>query len=256
MKFIAILSKIEEEYLIRVSEAAVYVRNLRQFYLWAQGQLQGLLPHQAMVCIHLGDQDEVVYVECFDGTVRENGFMAKVCDAETGLAIRLARHCRSASDSPCVIGADTHAPGHPLAALQAELDHNGLGNALVHGTERLRGGSAYFVLFTMPQVPSALHVFFFELLLPHLYLAFQRVMASGAGQVVTQGSDHTLTARELEILSWVIKGKSNAEIGDIVYLSHLTVKNHLQNIYRKLGVHNRVQAIARCYSLQLLSPKT
>jgi ATP/maltotriose-dependent transcriptional regulator MalT len=38
----------------------------------------------------------------------------------------------------------------------------------------------------------------------------------------------------------------------ILSLSSLTIKNHLQRIYRKLDVHNRVQAITRCRELKLL----
>ncbi|WP_167759731.1 hypothetical protein [Massilia horti] len=39
-----ILSGAEQEYLLRVIEAAVQVRGLRQLFLWTQGQLQSLLP--------------------------------------------------------------------------------------------------------------------------------------------------------------------------------------------------------------------
>jgi hypothetical protein len=39
----------------------------------------------------------------------------------------------------------------------------------------------------------------------------------------------------------------------LLKLSTLTVKNHLHNIYRKLSVNNRVQALTRCHELQLLA---
>ena len=60
-----------------------------------------------------------------------------------------------------------------------------------------------------------------------------------------------LTAREIEILNWVEKGKSNNEIAQILSISHLTVKNHVQKILRKLNVQNRAQAVARGISLNL-----
>ncbi len=256
MKFIAILSKLEEEYLMRASEAAIYVRKLRQLFLWTQGQLQGLLPHRVMVCIQFGDNDEVVSIECLDGDLRAPGFMKAMCDGEEGLAVRLALYCRANGTMPCVITADGAGPEHPLNRLQGEVVAQGLGNALVHGTERMRGGATFFALFSMPEAPMQRQVFFFDLLLPYLHLAFQRaMMTSDAWTVPPQGAN-PLTVRELEILSWVTKGKSNFEIGEIIHLSHLTVKNHLQNIYRKLDVHNRVQAISRCYALQLLTRQT
>jgi DNA-binding NarL/FixJ family response regulator len=52
-----------------------------------------------------------------------------------------------------------------------------------------------------------------------------------------------LSQRELQILECVVEGKSNQEIADAVYLSLETVKSHLKNIYQKLGVCKRSQAI-------------
>lgn len=50
-----------------------------------------------------------------------------------------------------------------------------------------------------------------------------------------------LTPRETEVLRFVAKGLSYREIGDELYLSHRTVQNHVQNVLRKLQLHNRVE---------------
>lgn len=52
-----------------------------------------------------------------------------------------------------------------------------------------------------------------------------------------------LSRRELQILECVVEGKSNQEIAEAIYLSLDTVKSHLKNIYQKLGVCKRSQAI-------------
>lgn len=52
-----------------------------------------------------------------------------------------------------------------------------------------------------------------------------------------------LSHRELQVLECLVEGKSNQEIADTVFLSLDTVKSHLRNIYQKLGVCNRSQAI-------------
>lgn len=52
-----------------------------------------------------------------------------------------------------------------------------------------------------------------------------------------------LTNREKEILSLVAKGYSNKEISDKLFVSELTVKTHLKNIFKKLNVTSRTQAI-------------
>jgi DNA-binding NarL/FixJ family response regulator len=51
-----------------------------------------------------------------------------------------------------------------------------------------------------------------------------------------------LTARELEILGAVAEGHTNARIGRLLWVTEQTVKFHLSNIYRKLGVSNRTEA--------------
>ena len=51
-----------------------------------------------------------------------------------------------------------------------------------------------------------------------------------------------LTAREAEVLYWVVKGKINRDIADIVGASPATVKKHLERIFVKLGVETRTAA--------------
>ncbi len=51
-----------------------------------------------------------------------------------------------------------------------------------------------------------------------------------------------LTARQAEVLYWVVKGKINRDIGDILGASPATVKKHLERIYAKLGVETRTAA--------------
>ena len=51
-----------------------------------------------------------------------------------------------------------------------------------------------------------------------------------------------LTAREAEVLYWVIKGKTNKDIGDILGSSPATAKKHLEHIYVKMGVETRTAA--------------
>lgn len=54
-------------------------------------------------------------------------------------------------------------------------------------------------------------------------------------------SRFNITAREQEIIDRIIKGKTNEEIGDELFISTKTVKNNISNIYKKMGVNNRVQ---------------
>jgi len=51
-----------------------------------------------------------------------------------------------------------------------------------------------------------------------------------------------LTPREAEVLFWVIKGKTNRDIGDILGTSPRTVNKHLEHVFEKLGVETRTAA--------------
>jgi LuxR family maltose regulon positive regulatory protein len=61
-----------------------------------------------------------------------------------------------------------------------------------------------------------------------------------------------LSERELEVLQLIAEGLSNPEIASRLYLSINTVKVHSRNIYSKLGVHKRTQAVARARALGIL----
>jgi DNA-binding NarL/FixJ family response regulator len=59
----------------------------------------------------------------------------------------------------------------------------------------------------------------------------------------TENGAGILTRRETEILALICVGKSNDEIGEQLFISTNTVKTHIYNIYRKIGVPNRMQAV-------------
>lgn len=61
--------------------------------------------------------------------------------------------------------------------------------------------------------------------------------------------DVQLTARERDVLSWVARGKTNAEIAERLWLAPSTVRKHLENVYAKLGVNTRTAAVARFLGL-------
>ncbi len=63
-----------------------------------------------------------------------------------------------------------------------------------------------------------------------------------------------LNERELEILEELAKGKSYAAIGEVVYLSVNGVRYHIRNIYRKLQVHSRSEAVSKGISRRLIHP--
>jgi LuxR family maltose regulon positive regulatory protein len=63
-----------------------------------------------------------------------------------------------------------------------------------------------------------------------------------------------LSERELEVLGLLNERRADKEIAQLLNISPLTVRKHNQNIYQKLGVTSRKQAIARARELGLLQP--
>lgn len=55
---------------------------------------------------------------------------------------------------------------------------------------------------------------------------------------------HSLTSREVEVLTWAAQGKSAWEIGEILDIAKRTVDEHVQTAVRKLGAVNRTHAVA------------
>lgn len=100
-----------------------------------------------------------------------------------------------------------------------------------------------------------------QLLRPHLIQAYENALltsrlkrrqASGAAR---DGHRPVLSARQLEVLSWVAGGKTNREIGAVLDLSPRTVQKHLEIAFQALGVETRTAAVMRAMELALpISP--
>jgi pimeloyl-ACP methyl ester carboxylesterase/DNA-binding CsgD family transcriptional regulator len=81
---------------------------------------------------------------------------------------------------------------------------------------------------------------------------FQRAVRefTGVARAEARPADETpLTPRERRLLELLRSGKTNAQIAAQVFISEKTVRNHLSNVYRKLGVASRAQAIVKAGTL-------
>jgi DNA-binding NarL/FixJ family response regulator len=76
--------------------------------------------------------------------------------------------------------------------------------------------------------------------------------AAHAGSAAAPGDTSPLSAREIDILRLVSKGLSCAEVGEHLSISTHTVVTHVKNIYRKLAVHSRAEAVFEASQMGLL----
>ncbi|NYT10654.1 MAG: hypothetical protein GKC09_12105, partial [Methanosarcinales archaeon] len=89
-----------------------------------------------------------------------------------------------------------------------------------------------------------------------LLAAFPEIEPEQTSPLSTQAPEsdliEPLSKRELEVLQLIAEGLTNPEIASRLFLSPHTVKTHTHNIYGKLGVHNRTQAVTRARVLGVL----
>jgi DNA-binding NarL/FixJ family response regulator len=77
-------------------------------------------------------------------------------------------------------------------------------------------------------------------------------VATAAPKAAPLPRGSAITERERQILRCMREGKRNQEIGVMLEISALTVKNHVQKILRKLSATNRAQAVAVAMSRNLM----
>ncbi len=144
--------------------------------------------------------------------------------------------------------------------LQQALIHQALGSkkqalGCIEQALRLAAPEGYLRAFLdegqaiLDLLPRLRHIApdFVDRVLSDSAIADVELSASGEQPFVESLSD-----RELEILRLIAAGRSNPEIADLLYLSPNTVKWHIKNLYGKLQVGSRIEAVARGQELELL----
>ena len=127
--------------------------------------------------------------------------------------------------------------------------------------EALRAGASGFLLKDTPpeQLVSAIHVVASgdALLSPSITKRVIEEFIQRPPSTVSATPPpglQELTARELEVLGFMARGLSNAEIAKDLFVSETTVKTHVARILMKLGLRDRVQAVVFAYESGLVQP--
>jgi DNA-binding CsgD family transcriptional regulator len=166
------------------------------------------------------------------------GAADRVSIAAHGFAVRLACVYRNDRRQSCMVTTGELAALQGLAGMPAGVQE--LRNAAIHRVTLLSGAAYRCLLFNVPQDQLERCRFRFQLVAAHLKMALSRALPP-----LRRGCDTSLTAREREVLQWMIQGKSNREISRLLGISTITLKNHVNKLYRKLDVQGRSEAVAR-----------
>ena len=238
----------DRDRLVWVIESSLQVKNQPGFFLWSQGALQMLMPHEIMICGVKNAGTRSFQVRRFSSCrYFSDGHFESVCDPHSGLVARsVSQWLRNGE--PCFL-----MPGQDLETDKL-LEQSELKNLVLHGVWGADADVAGYFSFSRTSLQQdARSIRLLEVLIPIVYVTFLRVLSSDIR------TDHDglrvnnlVTRREVEILGWIKEGKTTSDIAGILSLSPFTVKNHVQNILKKLGARSRSHAVAQAINLGLL----
>ncbi|MFM2066612.1 MAG: hypothetical protein RLZZ584_1521 [Pseudomonadota bacterium] len=238
----------------------VYARP--HFFAWTQGLLQRWLRHDVLVCLHPLHPPQPYGVDSYSSRVPDAAVFSHALRGDLTLVPRLVDlWCRNdrlpveidlrddLRDDLCEAGALHH------SAWGRALDALGATRLLLHGCHDVDGEPTGLYLFagqgsTLPASSQD----GLQLLVPLLHAAWLRTQLQPPARSAAGPSrgEAVVSPREQEILKWIYLGKNNLEIGLILGISPLTVKNHVQHLLRKLDVVNRAQAVGKALDARIL----
>ena len=241
-------------------DASLRVHARAHFFSWTQGLLQSLIRHELLICTLCLGKPPAFRADGFSMTTPEPNLFSDMFLRDTAVAPALLKAWEERRYQPVIFDVGAANPAaQPLGSggFARELERLGATQLLVHGIHDAEGRAiSLFTFACRPGSAGQRQAYLVQLLAPSLHAAWVRTQltkrAETSGDKASGGS--VLTVRELDILKWIYLGKSNFEIGAILKISPLTVKNHVQKILRKLNVVNRTQAIGKSLELRILNP--
>ncbi len=239
-------------------DASLRVHARAHFFSWTQGLLQSLIRHELLVCTLCHGKPPAFRADGFSMSAPDPAVFSDLFLRDSSVAPSLLKAWEERRFQPVTLDLEAGAAHGALGngAFARELQRAGATQLLSHGVHDADGRA--LSLFTFACRPGSIgprQTYLAQLLVPAMHAAWARTQvtrAPASGDKLSGGN--VLTVRELDILKWIYLGKSNFEIGAILNISPLTVKNHVQKILRKLNVVNRTQAIGKALELRIFNP--
>jgi transcriptional regulator EpsA len=246
------LSAHESDRFLRIASSAQLIQRHYQLFQWLSGEIQKFLPHEILISawgdfakgeLKLDVVSAIPGVRTEELTRNSIDALVRICGAAWVAGARRPQIIKAASLLETI--------GSGKGPLYSAL--RGMRSVVIHGIRDLRGGhdSLYIVLnsgsITKGRAKDQF-TYLMDSLIGQIDLAFRRVAAlpiASAKSVDEYGDWLELSAREHEILDWLVQGKTNVDIAAALDISPFTVKNHVQRIFKKIGVNNRTQAAAK-----------
>jgi transcriptional regulator EpsA len=250
------LNDSEREALMLNVDVSLRVHTRPQLFSWVQGALHSLIPHEVLLCGLQEGRQSPMRVDSFSTSVVDAEKLNETFQQDVSLVPQLIKQWE---ENRCrAVLSETERGPFASGALARALAAAGAPSVLAHGTHDASGDMvSYFLFAGKPGTLGPKQAYLADLVVPYLHAAWVRsqvtwpIERAGATKPAKAG---LLTPREQQILQWIYHGKSNIEIGMILDISPLTVKNHVQKTLRKLNVLNRTQAVGKALALRIVNP--
>lgn len=244
------------EALLLNMDASLGIHERMHFFGWTQGLLQSLLPHSALICSLRATGAASFRLDAFSTLVPDATQLGKMLLHDAATIPSLITLWAEREFKPWIGTLDDVSAmlGGPFTR---EIKRIGATHLSMHGSASVdREANGFYLFARDPAVLVRQEAYILDLVVPLLHTAWVRAQTRSAPRraAATVVPAAVLTEREREVLQWVYNGKSNGEVGAILAISPLTVKNHVQKILRKLNVVNRAQAVGKALDSRIIGP--
>lgn len=245
------------EALLLNMDASLRIYARPNLYSWTQGLLQSLIRHKVLICALRSADSASFRADSFSMVVQDAAAFGELLLRDAATAPSLIQIWREQRFLPTIC-TTSDLSGGSRSDFGRELTRAGANELLVHGSHDVNGEArSLFVFACSPGSSGIRELGLAQLIVPMLDAACVRAHTRDTASSETCEAPvgtGVLTDREREILRWISLGKSNSEIGTILGISPLTVKNHVQKILRKLNVVNRAQAVGKALDARIITP--
>jgi transcriptional regulator EpsA len=236
---------------LRIVSECARIRRHYDIYQLLGGDVQHFLPHDILISAWGDFARWDLRLDLTSGLPGVRTAQLAHCRIDQIIQRAYARWLDAARAPVMLEPADLALGPHCHCAIHAAL--RDMRSIFVHGLHDQRSGqdSLFIALGCTPPARGrgARVLSFLDSLIAQIDAAFRRIpalpLAAAAGAAREGANVLDLSARELEVLESICRGKTNLDIAAVLDISPFTVKNHVQRIFRKIGVTNRTQAAAR-----------
>ena len=237
----------------RVVSECGRIRRHYDIYRWLGGEVQHFLPHEILLSAWGDFSNADITLDLTSGMPGVRTGQLAHCRVDS-LVRQAYTRWNQADRRPLLLKASDTEAIQPSCHCPIHTALRSMRSVLVHGVRDQRSGEeSLFIAFSCGSFTKGRSLARFSSLLEPLVAqidaAFRKVPAfplNDARFALKDGANVLdLSTREMEVLEALCRGRTNLEIAAALDISPFTVKNHVQRIFRKIGVTNRTQAAAR-----------